>query len=44
VKSSATDTGLASGSTHTYQIRIKDPFGNVLGLIYNPIFKVADVR
>ena len=24
-----TDTGLASGSTHTYQVRIKDPFGNV---------------
>jgi hypothetical protein len=25
-----TDTGLAGGSTHTYQVRIKDPFGNVL--------------
>jgi len=24
-----TDTGLAPGSTHTYQIRISDPFGNV---------------
>ncbi len=25
-----TDTGLPRGSTHTYQVRIKDPFGNVL--------------
>ena len=24
-----TDTGLAPGSTHTYQIRISDPFGNI---------------
>ena len=24
-----TDTGLAPGSTHTYQVRIKDPFGNI---------------
>lgn len=27
---SATDTGAASGSTHYYQVRIKDPFGNTL--------------
>jgi hypothetical protein len=27
---SVTDTGLAAGSTHTYQVRIKDSFGNVL--------------
>ena len=26
----ATDTGVASGSTHYYQVRIKDPFGNTL--------------
>ena len=23
---------------------LADPFGNLLGLIYNPLFKVADVR
>lgn len=26
----ATDSGLVSGSTHFYQVRIKDPFGNTL--------------
>ena len=38
---SVTDSGLASGSTHTYQIRIKDAFGNIQ---WSPKSSVVTVR
>jgi len=35
------DTGLPSGSAHSYQVRIKDPFGNLLS---SPISNTVTVK